>query len=275
MTTINGEDDIGMTIKFVIIGAIVITLLISSVSNVFAGGPRLDYPEDGEASQESNDCWREGYDSGFAGKFDKDRNDECQEEEDNYYNFGWAVGCEDGHHNTTRTITGRSVWECIKIMNNPVEIEDYEALTQEIILDCRRDGEQDYKDGKPFHKERSSACGEFGDPYRDGYEYRCQQNYTESHCTLLIEEEKRFCPDHPDIAGCAEFLQNATNKQYVTPSESRYDECVSLINLTCVEESNPEKYCLKYDDPAFCKTIGDICDEDGFVKPEYPYCTTN
>ena len=69
MTTINGEDDIGMTIKFVIIGAIVITLLISSVSNVFAGGPRLDYPEDGEASQESNDCWREGYDSGFAGKF--------------------------------------------------------------------------------------------------------------------------------------------------------------------------------------------------------------
>jgi len=74
------------------------------------------------------------------------------------------------------------------------------SLTQEIILDCRRDGEQDYKDGKPFHKERSSACGEFGDPYRDGYEYRCQQNYTESHCTLLIEEEKRFCPDHPDIA---------------------------------------------------------------------------
>ncbi|MGH9927259.1 MAG: hypothetical protein ACRD5B_17985, partial [Nitrososphaeraceae archaeon] len=175
-------------------------------------------------------------------------------------------------HNTTRTITGRSVWECVKIMNNPVEIEDYEALTQEIILDCRRDGEQDYKDGKPFHKERSSACGEFGGPYRDGYEYRCQQNYTESHCTLLIEEEKGFCPDHPDIAGCAEFLQNATNKQYVTPSESMYDECVSLINLTCVEESNPEKYCLKYDDPAFCKTIGDICDEDGFVKPEYPYC---
>ena len=24
---------------------------------------------------------------------------------------------------------------------------------------------------------------------------------------------------------------------------------------------------------AFCKTVGDLCDEDGFVKPEYPYCT--
>jgi hypothetical protein len=92
----------------VIIFALLITM--STVSSVFAGGPRLDYPEDGEAPQESNDCWREGYDSGLAGKFDKDRNDECQEEdEDNYYNFGWAVGCEDGHHNTTRTITGRSV----------------------------------------------------------------------------------------------------------------------------------------------------------------------
>ncbi|MGH9990396.1 MAG: hypothetical protein ACREAS_08170, partial [Nitrososphaera sp.] len=163
------------------------TLLISSVSSVFAGGPRLDYPEDGDAPQESNDCWREGYDSGFAGKFDRDRNDECQEEdEDNYYNFGWAVGCEDGHHNTTRTETGRTVRKCIVIMNNPVEIEDFGALTQEINTECRLDGEQDYKDDKPFHKERSSACGEFGSNYRDGYESKCQQNYTESHCTILI-----------------------------------------------------------------------------------------
>jgi hypothetical protein len=139
--------------SIVIIGTIVITLLISSVSNIFARGPRGDGPED--STLEADACWANGYDSGFAEKFDKDRNDECQgegEEGENYYNFGWAVGCEDGHHNTTRTITGRSVWECIKIMNNPVEIEDYEALEQEIILDCRLDGEQDYKDGKPFHK---------------------------------------------------------------------------------------------------------------------------
>jgi hypothetical protein len=182
------------------------TLLIGSVSNVFAGGPRLDYPEDGEASQESNDCWIDGYDSGFAGKFDKDRNDECQEEEDNYYNFGWAVGCEDGHHNTTRTTTGRSVWECIKIMNNPVEIEDYEALEQEIILDCRQDGEQDYKDGKPFHKERSSACGEYGNPYEEGYKSKCLQDHTEGHCMIVIREEKNYCPFNPDVPECTDFL---------------------------------------------------------------------
>ena len=144
------------TIKYIVIGAIVMTLLISSVSNVSAGGPRQDYPEDDDAPAESNECWREGYDSGFARKFDKDRNDECQEEdEDNYYNFGWAVGCEDGHHNSGRTITGRTVWECIKIMNNPVEIEDYEALAQEINTECRLAGEQNFKDDKPFHKEFS------------------------------------------------------------------------------------------------------------------------
>jgi hypothetical protein len=62
----------------VIIGTIAITLLISLVSNVQADGPRLDYPEDGETSEESNKCHVNGYDSGFAGKYDKDRADECQ-----------------------------------------------------------------------------------------------------------------------------------------------------------------------------------------------------
>jgi hypothetical protein len=41
----------------------------------------------------------------------------------------------------------------------------------------------------------------------------------------------------------------------------------------CPQIHNPERYCLVTDDPAFCKTIGDICDADGFVKPEDAYCT--
>ena len=40
----------------------------------------------------------------------------------------------------------------------------------------------------------------------------------------------------------------------------------------CFKNQDPEKYCLIRDDPAFCKTIGDICDADGFVKPEDAYC---
>jgi hypothetical protein len=47
----------------------------------------------------------------------------------------------------------------------------------------------------------------------------------------------------------------------------------SLITLAAPQIVNPEKYCLVTDDPAFCKTIEDICDADGFVKPEDAYCT--
>jgi hypothetical protein len=41
------------------------------------------------------------------------------------------------------------------------------------------------------------------------------------------------------------------------------------------EGDDPERYCLNTDNPTFCRTVGDLCDEDGFVKPEYPYCTNN
>lgn len=198
-----------MTIKSsVIIGTIVITLLINSASNVFAGGPRGDGPED--STPEADACWINGYDSGFAGKFDKDRNDECQnegEEGENYYTFAWAIGCEDGDHNTTRTTTGRSVWECVKIMNNPVEIDDYEPLIQEIISNCRLDGEHDFKEGEPFDKERSFGCNEFGRHYEEAYKSICLQNNTEGHCMILIREEKNYCPFNKDVPECADFLR--------------------------------------------------------------------
>jgi hypothetical protein len=212
MTTMNGEDDIGMTIKFVIIGAIVLTLLISSVSNVFAGGPRANGPED--STPEADACWANGYDSGFAGKFDKERNDECQDEGEegkNYYNSAWAIGCEDGPNDTNRKQTGRSVLECIRIMNNPVEIEDYEPLVQKIIAECRFDGEQDYNNGEPFHRERSIACSEFGQPYEEGYKSKFLQNHTEAHCMIVIRQAKNYCPFNRDVPECAEFLHNATN----------------------------------------------------------------
>jgi hypothetical protein len=58
-------------------------LLSLVVPNVYAGGPRLDWPED------SKDCWVEGYDAGFAQKYDKDRADQCAQENDEY-NRSWG-----------------------------------------------------------------------------------------------------------------------------------------------------------------------------------------
>jgi hypothetical protein len=118
----------------------------------------------------------------------------------------------------------------------------------------------------------NSACNEIGRSYEEGYKSKCQQNYTESHCMILIRGEKNYCPFHPDIPECADFLHNATNKDQ---REVLKDPSCAQSLVSCPNEINAERYCLNTNDPAFCKTIGDICDEDGFVKPEYPYCTTN
>ena len=94
----------------------------------------------------------------------------------------------------------------------------------------------------------------------------------ESECALRIEGEKIYCPNHPDIVACVDFLHNATNKGQ---GQASTDTTCAQSFVTCLHESNPEKYCLNSNDPAFCKTIGDLCDADGFVRPEYPYCKSN
>jgi hypothetical protein len=94
-------------------------------------------------------------------------------------------------------------------------------------------------------------------------------------CDLIIQGEERICPWHPNIAACVDFLHNATNKRTESPMSvcaGMGDPCPQII---CPQESNPEKYCLEYDNPTFCSTIGDLCDEDGFGQPEYPYCTVH
>jgi hypothetical protein len=50
--------------------AIIPMLVLATTANVYASGPRLDYPED--STDEGKDCWVEGYDAGFAQKYDKE-----------------------------------------------------------------------------------------------------------------------------------------------------------------------------------------------------------
>ena len=104
--------------------------------------------------------------------------------------------------------------------------------------------------------------------YRSNYQIGCESDSTEESCELKIEGEKVYCPNNPDSVNCVEFLHNATNKR---PADETTDMCAASYIL-CQQEDNPEKYCLNTNDPVFCKTIGDICDADGFVKSEYPYC---
>jgi hypothetical protein len=92
-------------------------LALATTTNVYAGGPRLDYGDD--VTEEAADCWVQGYDSGFAGKYDSDRAKECLENGDDAYNRSWDYACRDGGFNEN---------QCADFINNPVEIDDYEAL---------------------------------------------------------------------------------------------------------------------------------------------------
>jgi len=247
--------------------AIIPLLMVATISNVYAGGPRLDYGDD--VTKEEADCWVDGYDAGFAGIYDKSRADECKElgselgSGTDQYNSAWGYACKDA---------GYMPDECKSFKNNPVDIEDHEALQQENAQNCWNDGFEDGKADNPFNKDRDHGCDEYNPDYEQGYNSGCIIDDTDNTCQLKRGEEG-YCPFHPDIAGCVDFLHNATNKRPASTSGA----CVGMGDprpyVICPQESNPEGYCLMTDDPAFCKTIGDICDEDGFVKPEYPYCT--
>jgi len=253
--------------KQLLLAIIPILMVVTvSVSDVYAGGPRLNYPEDGEASPEENDCHLNGYDSGFAGKYNKDRADECQYGEKNHYNFAWDIGCED------RALTGA---ECGKLINNPVEIKDYGALQDENESFCYNTGQEDGEAGKPYNEALEDGCYEFGGytrGYTPGYQSGCEKHSTESTCELVYEDKNNYCPKHPDVSGCVDFLHNATNKAKENPDSVCAGMGDPRPNIVCFQEQNAEWYCLGHDNPTFCKTIGDLCDEDGFVKPEYPYC---
>ena len=252
-----------MTAKLLFLLAIIPMLFLGTTVNVFASGVRYDSGDD--ATDEEHYCHVNGYDSGFAGRYDKDRARECIEHGDNY-NQLWTIGCKD----STRTEE-----ECDQLINNPVEIQDFEALKAENDRICYDAGREDGDALRPFNEERDNGCYEFDDisgGYEGGYQSACENHMTEASCELMYEDKQYYCPNHPDVVGCVDFLHNSTNKK----TESLYSVCTGAgdprPNFVCPQETNPERYCLEYDNP-YCKFIGDLCDDEGFVRPEYPYCT--
>jgi hypothetical protein len=144
-------------------------------------------------------------------------------------------------------------------------------LQKENRSNCFYDGYEDGKADRPFNKDRDSACSEYSSSYNSGFSTGCESHNTEESCELLIQGEESYCPNNPDSISCVEFLHNATNK-----GKAETGICAGMGDprsfVICPQEADPERYCLNHDDPVFCKTIGDICDEGGFVRPEYPYC---
>ena len=92
--------------------------------------------------------------------------------------------------------------ECGDIMNNPVEIEDFEAVKNENDHACYDAGKEDGEAGKPFNRDLVDVANSMvlamvieGDT-----------NLQQASCELLIEGHELYCPDHPDIAARVGFL---------------------------------------------------------------------
>jgi hypothetical protein len=111
---------VNLTVKYIIISTIM-TVLISSTatSAAFAGGHRLDSSDGGTAKDAQ--CWVDGYDAGFAQKYDKGRANECEDIPGDQYNASWQYGCVD---------SGLTEAGCNDMKDNPQNIENHEAPTR-------------------------------------------------------------------------------------------------------------------------------------------------
>ena len=241
--------------------AIIPLLMIATITNVYASGPRLDYDERYEDVPGAPECWVDGYDAGFAQKYDKDRADECNDIPGDQYNASWGYGCID---------SGLTKIECNQIKDNPVSLE-HESIQDENRRNCYDDGFKDGQNNSLFDKDRDHGCSEYSDSYRYGFKVGCVlvEGNTDDSCDLTIEGHERYCPHRPDDPVCTEFLRDPSNKEPFIVSGSVCDH--APYHPSCPQIVDPERYCLSVDDP-FCKAIGDLCDAGGFVKPEDAYC---
>jgi hypothetical protein len=80
----------------IVTGTIVLLLLlVATVSNAYAGGPRYDGPE--TSDPEVGQCWIDGFDAGATDDYSEDRADECGEdgslyEGKNQYDRAFDIG---------------------------------------------------------------------------------------------------------------------------------------------------------------------------------------
>lgn len=241
--------------------AIIPLLIVATIVNVYASGPRLNYSETYEDVLGAPECYVDGYDAGFANKYDKDRAQECNDIPGDQYNAGFGYGCID---------SGLTKQDCDDIKEGDDDLGSHEQLQEENRRNCYDDGYQDGNDSNSYDSDRASGCSEYSSSYTDGFSAGCQsvEGNTNDSCQLIIEGHERYCPNNPDDPACVEFLHDASNK---LPPESGPLCGQEPSDPGCFKNQDPEKYCLNHNDPTFCKTIGDICNADGFVRPEDAY----
>jgi hypothetical protein len=217
-------------INFVLITIILVLMPMPiTISNVNAGGPRLDYDERYEDVQGAPECWVNGYDAGFAGDYDRNRADECKDIPGDQYNRSWPYGCKDG---------GLTEGECNEIKSDPDDNIHHESLQEENRRNCYDDGYEDGKNSNSFNTDRDSGCSEYSNSYQIGFKAGCQsvESNTADTCELTIKGHEGYCPNRPDDPSCSKFLHDPSNKK--TPS---YGLCAQqAYHPSCPQITDPE-----------------------------------
>lgn len=137
------------------------------VPNVYAGGPRNDYDEAYKDVEGAPECWVDGYDAGFAGKYNEDRADECNDIPGDQYNRSWPHGCKDAGFAQAECNTVR---EGTSDERNDSSNED---LKQANMNKCWDDGFEDGQNN-PFNQERFEGCHDYQDMYYKGFIAGCK-----------------------------------------------------------------------------------------------------
>jgi hypothetical protein len=154
-------------------------LLLAAVPNVYASGPRFDSPED--EPQEVRDCYRDGYETGFAHNYHKDRAEECEEIGKDWYNITWEYGCID---------SGQTKQDCDNFKDEPSDDEsiNVDDLGNENMEACYDDG---YEDGRnnPFDHDRNEGCNDYQNMYYNGFIAGCQsvEGNTQETCDRFTD----------------------------------------------------------------------------------------
>ncbi|MGH9952795.1 MAG: hypothetical protein ACRD5J_14315 [Nitrososphaeraceae archaeon] len=87
--------------KLVLLALLLVAVVGSgmSMTNVYAGGARMDWDERYEHIPGAPVCWVDGYDDGRDNPFDHERNEECEDKGNQYYR-AFIHGCASVEGNT-------------------------------------------------------------------------------------------------------------------------------------------------------------------------------
>ena len=166
-------------------------LSLTTMPNVYAGGPRLDYDERYSGVPGAPDCWVDGWDYGTAHIYDKTRAEICKDIPGDQFNAAWDHACQNQY----------SPDSCENIKSYTDANVDPELIYNSILGKCWVSGASDGETGVVYDTEMagSNVCGEYRGMYDNGWDNACELVNTTKTCEVLKQKliDERSQPGSP------------------------------------------------------------------------------